>query len=107
MANPNEVWGRRLKEARERLNISQRELGISAGIDPGVASTRINRYELGIHKADFPTSQRLAAVLGIPVAYLYSDDEGLAELILLFGQMTEGQRVRLLSKLNRSLDPEG
>jgi transcriptional regulator with XRE-family HTH domain len=72
-----------------------------------VASTRINRYELGIHKADFPTSQRLADVLGIPVAYLYSDDEELAELILLFGQMTEEQRARLLTKLNRSLDPEG
>lgn len=99
MANPNEVWGRRLKEARERLNISQKELGIVAGIDPGVASTRINRYELGIHKPDYPTSQRLAAALGIPVTYLYCDDDQLARLIMIYGRLPAETKARLLTDL--------
>lgn len=96
MGNPNEVWGRRLKEAREAIALSQRELGIMAGLDPSVASTRINRYELGIHKADYPTSQRLAAVLKVPVAYLYADDDDLAQVILIFGKMKKAQRTKIL-----------
>lgn len=99
MANPNEVWGRRLKAAREQSGLSQKELGITAGIDPGVASTRINRYELGIHKADYPTSQRLADVLGIPVAYLYCDDDQLAQLIMIYGRLPADDQARLLADL--------
>lgn len=99
MANPNEVWGRRLKAAREQSGLSQKELGITAGIDPGVASTRINRYELGIHKADYPTSQRLADVLGIPVAYLYCDDEQLARLIMIYSRLPADDQARLLADL--------
>lgn len=97
MRNPNEVWGRRLKEAREAIALSQRELGVKAGLDPSVASTRINRYELGIHKADYPTSQRLAAVLKVPVAFLYADDDDLAKVILKFGAMKKAQRTKILS----------
>lgn len=96
MGNPNEVWGRRLKEAREAIALSQRELGIKAGLDPSVASTRINRYELGIHKADYPTSQRLATVLNVPVAYLYADEDDLAKFILIFGRMKKTQRAKIL-----------
>lgn len=99
MANPNKVWGRRLKAAREQSGLSQKELGITAGIDPGVASTRINRYELGIHKADYPTSQRLADVLGIPVAYLYCDDDQLARLIMIYGRLPADDQARLLAEL--------
>ncbi|WP_366931802.1 hypothetical protein [Paraburkholderia xenovorans] len=38
------VFGGRLKEARLRAGLSQKKLGIVAGLDPSVASTRINRY---------------------------------------------------------------
>lgn len=100
MGNPNQVWGRRLKEAREAIALSQRELGVKAGLDPSVASTRINRYELGIHKADYPTSQRLADVLQVPVAFLYADDDQLAQLILSFGQMTPSEKNNLLTLIS-------
>ena len=95
MGNPNQIWGKRLKQARERKGISQRELGVLAELDPSVASTRINRYELGVHKADYPTSQRLASILGVPVAYLYADDDELADFILLYSQLTERQRAKI------------
>lgn len=97
MGNPNQVWGRRLKEAREAIALSQKELGIKAGLDPSVASTRINRYELGIHKSDYPTSQRLASVLGVPVAYLYADDDDLAQVIAQFGKLDAAQRAKVLA----------
>jgi transcriptional regulator with XRE-family HTH domain len=91
------VFGMRLKEARLAAELSQKQLGIEAGLDPFVASTRINRYELGIHKADYAIAVRLAAVLGIPVAFLYSDDAELAQLILVFSRLPKRKRIDLLS----------
>lgn len=55
--------------------------GIEAGLDDFVASTRVNRYETGVHEPDLQTLQRLAAVLGLPVAYFYAEDDELAKLI--------------------------
>ncbi|EJF29187.1 hypothetical protein A936_19428 [Enterobacter sp. Ag1] len=57
-----------------------------AGIDEFAASTRINRYERGIHEVDVQTAQHLAIVLNVPLAYFYADDDQLAELILAFGR---------------------
>ncbi|MGY6517566.1 MAG: helix-turn-helix domain-containing protein [Lysobacteraceae bacterium] len=75
------VYSRRLREAREALGISQRGLGVEAGLDEFVASTRVNRYETGVHQPDLQTLQRLAAVLGPPVAYFYAENDELAQLI--------------------------
>jgi len=78
------VYSRRLREAREAHGISQRNLGIEAGLDEFVASTRINRYETGVHQPDLQTLQRLAAVLDQPVAYFYAEDDELAAVIRKF-----------------------
>lgn len=75
------VYSRRLREAREAHGISQRSLGIKAGLDEFVASTRVNRYETGVHQPDLQTLQRLAKVLGLPTAYFYAEDDDLARLI--------------------------
>ena len=75
------VYSVRLREARETYGISQRNLGIKAGLDDFVASTRVNRYETGVHQPDLQTLKRLAKVLGLPVAYFYAEDDGLARLI--------------------------
>lgn len=86
------VYSRRLREAREALTISQRALGIKAGLDEFVASTRINRYETGVHQPDLQTLQHLAAVLKLPVAYFYAEDDELAELIASFKGRKKGKR---------------
>lgn len=99
MADANAVWGGRLKTARLESGLSQKDLGIAAGLDPSVASTRINRYELGIHKADYLTAQRLADVLKIPVAYLYADDDDVAELLLAYAKLSVRQRGLLLRQV--------
>ena len=76
------VIARRLREARERTGISQRELGIRAGIDEFSASPRINQYERGKHIPNPLVLERLATVLKVPVGYLYTRDDLLAELLL-------------------------
>jgi len=78
------VLARRLKEARLRAGLSQERLGILAGIDEMSASARMNQYERGKHAPDWLTVQRLAAVLQVPVAYFYADDDDAAELLLAF-----------------------
>lgn len=79
---PLPVYSRRLREAREAYGISQRALGIKAGLDDFVASTRVNRYETGVHQPDLQTLQRLAQSLDLPVAYFYAEDDELARLII-------------------------
>jgi transcriptional regulator with XRE-family HTH domain len=93
------IFQRRLKAAREWKSLSQKQLGIQAGMDPFVASARINRYELGVHQPDLATVQRLADVLEVPTAYLFADDERLARMILAFGQLSLTEKDQLLKKI--------
>ncbi|HAT2016930.1 TPA: helix-turn-helix domain-containing protein [Legionella pneumophila] len=72
---------KRLKEARLVAGLSQRQLGIAAGIDEFSASPRINQYETGKHTPDFTTLKQLAKVLSVPTAYFYAEENDLAELI--------------------------
>ena len=81
--NPHEnIFAHRLREARQKVGLSQKQLGIIAGIDEFVASTRINRYEQGVHEPDIRTAAILAKVLGVPLAYLFAEDDQLAAVIL-------------------------
>ena len=89
------VVGHRLREARERLGISQKQLGIKAGLDPSVASPRINQYETGKHVPDIQTAQRLAEVLGVPAPYLYAQDDLLAAWILAYPHVTPAVRRKI------------
>lgn len=80
-------WAYRLKEARLKAGLSQKKLGIAAGIDPFVASTRINRYEKGVHEPDHGTARRLAKVLGLPLAYFYTEEDDLARIIEAYSKL--------------------
>jgi transcriptional regulator with XRE-family HTH domain len=86
------IVGKRLRQARERAGISQKQLGVKAGIDPGVASARINQYEKGKHVPDIQTVQRLAEVLEVPPPYLYAEDDQLAVWILAYPRVTPAVR---------------
>lgn len=90
---------KRLRYARSKHGISQKSLGILAGIDEFSASARINQYEKGKHVPDYSTAKRLADSLNIPVTYLYTDDDELAEVILLFAESTKRQRVKIKNLL--------
>ena len=95
MAEVDKQWGKRLKEARLAAGISQKQLGIEAGIDEFVASTRINRYELGVHKPDYLTAQNLARVLGVSAAFLYAPEDDVAELIYLYCKAKANERTKV------------
>jgi transcriptional regulator with XRE-family HTH domain len=91
-ANTRVPVARRLKEARERAQLSQKELGIRAGIDEFSASARMNQYETGKHIPSFQTLQKIGKVLKIDAAFFYCESDELAALV---------EQFSLLSKLDR------
>lgn len=101
------TFGRRLKEARKVRGLSQKNLGIEAGLDEFIASTRINRYEKGVHEPDSQMVTQLAAALGIPRAYLYADDDDLAEMINLFAKLDSSVRQKLIEELRAIIQKQG
>jgi len=95
------IIAKRLKQARKRVGgLSQKQLGIRAGINEFSASPRMNFYERGAHKPNLLTLTRIGAVLRIPAAYFYCEDDELADLILKFSSLGAAQRKRLISFLN-------
>lgn len=93
------TFAKRLREAREAIGISQKQLGILAGIDQFVASARINQYERGKHIPDLLTAQRLAIELRVPVSFLYEPDDDLAALLRLVGHLPKARLRALLKRL--------
>lgn len=94
---------KRLKEARNALGISQKQLGILAGIDEFSSSARMNQYETGKHTPDFSTLSRIAKVLKLPTAYFYADDKELAKVIELYEKLGKGKQRELLAMLKGML----
>lgn len=93
------VFAIRLAQARERVGLSQKQLGILAGLDPSVASPRINQYERGRHEPQLKTAKQLAEVLGIPPAFLYTDDDLLAELLLRWNGLSLKTKKQILKEV--------
>ncbi|NCH77504.1 helix-turn-helix domain-containing protein [Cronobacter sakazakii] len=79
--------------------LSQKKLGILAGIDEFVASARINRYEKGVHQASIEIARKLADALAVPLAYLYTEDDELAELLLRWKQLDQDVKNAILSHI--------
>ncbi len=79
--NLQHIFVTRFKEARKAKKLTQEQLGLAIGLDEFVASTRINRYEKGHHQPDFLTLSHISAVLGVPPAYFFADDD-LAKVII-------------------------
>ncbi|ACT15135.1 MULTISPECIES: helix-turn-helix domain-containing protein [Pectobacterium] len=94
-----DIFSQRLKDARLLRGLSQKGLGIAAGIDEFVASARINRYEKGVHEANLVTASRLAEALDVPLAYFYAADDNLARMILIFAELSVAEQAVLLNSL--------
>lgn len=88
MATSLPVFARRFAQARQLSGLSQKAVGVAAGIDPFVASPRINQYERGVHAPDYTTARKLAKVLGVTTAFLYADDDEVARLLLAVSALT-------------------
>ncbi len=87
------VVARRLRQAREAAGLSQRQLGLVAGLDVSVASPRINQYEQERHMPNVQMLERLGQILDRPLPWFYATDDALAELILRYHQAQKGAGV--------------
>ncbi|QEU44078.1 helix-turn-helix transcriptional regulator [Raoultella planticola] len=96
----NKIFGRRLKELRLERGLSQKQLGILAGIDEFVASARVNRYEKGVHQANIRVVQQMATVLEVPMAYFYTDDDILAKLVVNWDKLNLKKREQILALIS-------
>jgi transcriptional regulator with XRE-family HTH domain len=92
-----------MRQARERLGLPQDQLGVLIGIDEHSASARMSRYESGVHEAPIATARLIAKVLNVPLAFLYCDDEDLAEILLVASQLPNEDRVSILKSMQLRL----
>ena len=97
------TFAKRLREAREATGVSQKQLGILAGIDEFGASARINQYERGKHVPDLLMAERLAHELNIPVSYLFEPDDNLAGLLQLAGRLPTQKLEDVIRRLTDEL----
>ena len=95
---------KRLKEAREEAALSQKKLGILAGMDEFVASPRVNQYEKGVHIPPYETLTIFAKILSVPVEYFYTVEDDLAEILLLIHQLDHNKRKKLLGQLKQQIN---
>ena len=92
---------KRIKELRTEAGLSQKKLGILAGIDEFSASARMNQYEKGKHIPDFTTIQRFAKVLKVPACYFYAEDDDMADMIQTFGGLSSSKRTKAIATLKK------
>lgn len=95
------VFGKRLRERRVQLKMSQELLGASIGLDESCSRTRISRYESGLHEPKIATALLIANQLDLPLAYLYCERDSLAELLLELNLISE-DKIKAIIKLVRS-----
>lgn len=102
--DPTKVFGTRLREARQRKDISQKKLGILAGIDESSASPRVNQYEQGTHTPNYSIACRLADVLEIPVQYFYTSDPAWLKLIIKLNGLQKKEFDRAMQLIDKEFD---
>ncbi len=64
---------------------------------------RIRRYERGVHEPPVPTSRLIARAMGVPLAYLYCEDDKVAALLLALHGLGIGERNRVVQKFVEQL----
>jgi transcriptional regulator with XRE-family HTH domain len=100
------VVAKRLNEARRGAGLSQKALGIKAGIDEFSASARVNQYERGKHLPDLLTLGRIGQVLNVPLAYFFCQQKQLADLVVGFHRLSAAAKTRLLKALEQLTDEQ-
>jgi len=89
--------GKRIRSRREELGWSQEKLGVLIGIDESSSRARISRYELGNHEPQLGIARNIAKALGVPLAYLYCEENDMAELLLAMQEVKGKRRTGLIA----------
>ncbi len=90
----------RLKAARKKAKITQKDLGVKIGMEESSASGRMNHYEKGRHVPDIGTLTRMAEELDVPLNYFFCKDEVTAELACLIDKLSDEDKNGLLENLS-------
>ncbi|GLQ70988.1 helix-turn-helix domain-containing protein [Vibrio penaeicida] len=98
MQNHNPI-PERLKAARKKAQITQKDLGVKIGMEPSSASGRMNHYEKGRHVPDIGTLERMAEALDVPLNYFFCRNELSAELACLVDKLSDEDKAKLIAKL--------
>jgi transcriptional regulator with XRE-family HTH domain len=85
------------------MGIPQDKFGVLIGLDEGTSSARISRYETGTNDPPIKTARNIAEALGVPLGYLYCDDDRLAQLILAINELPAEEQEELLSSVQKRL----
>lgn len=91
----------RLKQARKKIGISQKELGVRIGMDESSASGRMNHYEKGRHVPDIQTLRKMADELKVPLNYFFCEDDQSAQLAILIASLSDEDKKSLIEVLYR------
>jgi transcriptional regulator with XRE-family HTH domain len=94
---------RRLKQARKAMGLSQTALGVRMGLTDDIASTRINRYEVGTSEPDLRTAERMAKELGVSLSWLVCTDPKLATVIEGFTKLDAKKQDAFIARLQAAL----
>lgn len=97
------IVAKRLRKAREKAGISQKQLGILAGIDEFSSSARVNQYERGKHAPDYLTLEHFARVLKVDVTFFYARDENTARFLEIWGGLSPEARASLTEEATAML----
>jgi transcriptional regulator with XRE-family HTH domain len=89
----------RLKAARKKAKITQKDLGVRIGMEESSASGRMNHYEKGRHVPDIGTLTRMAEELDVPLNYFFCRNELSAELACLVDKLSDEDKAALIAKL--------
>lgn len=95
------VIAKRLRQARTEAGISQKTLGIRAGIDEFSASARVNQYERGKHVPDFLTLEHFGTLLNVPTEYFYARSDKVAGMLILFFKLSERKKANAIAHLKK------
>lgn len=98
------IFAVRLKAVREAAGYSQRGLGIALGLDPDSAGPRMNQYERGRREPDLDMASRIAALLKVPLAYLYCEEDDIADALLALKKLSKSKRNQVTQQIKRLAD---
>jgi transcriptional regulator with XRE-family HTH domain len=88
-----------MRAVRERLGYSLEKVGVAIGLDESSSRARISRYELGVHEPPYATARLIAEAPSVPVAYLYCEDDQVAELLLRIYKLAPKERARIVKAM--------
>lgn len=75
------IVAQRMREIRIARGMTMEQVGVSLGLDEGVAAVRISRYESGKHAPSLAVLQRLGQILDVPSGYFLTDDDEFARVL--------------------------